>query len=423
MGAVIDNAYVESTRQTVRERMIGQIYLVLAVSELDEAGRLIMPMSNKLPIPQLVLPDSGLYAFVGNNGSDTIEWRSPSLANRHIPKPFALKVGEKHWEELTMADGESYYLLGFGFQRTLNSGTYPYNFYLLTELAPINTQITRYRQHLWGGLLGALILLLITQVLVLRWGLKPLRDVGLELSAIEKGESNHINAVYPREIKKLTDNINNLLTQERARQTSYRNALANLSHSLKTPLAVLLCGLEQPETLPETVEEQSMRMMRIVDRQLQRAGAANDTAIAALVSAFSVADRVIASLSKVYKLKNLGVANRIDRDLYIRCNEADFIEILGNLLDNAFKWSNSQIEIQGYRNGQYVTIKLSDDGPGISNTLVDGILQRGGRADESIPGHGIGLSVVGEIVNVYQGKLAIEQSELGGACVIVEFYD
>jgi two-component system, OmpR family, sensor histidine kinase PhoQ len=422
MGIVIDNAFTESTRLAMRERMLGQIYQLLTASDLDNDGQLIMPLPTNLPYPQLALPDSGLYAFVAMNGSDQLLWRSPSLHKRKVPKPFDLKVGEKQWSELRMEDGNNYYLLGFGFQRTFKTGIYSYNFYLMTELMPLYKQISLYRHRLWGGLASALVLLLATQILVLRWGLKPLRNVSQELTAIESGESKQINGHYPREIRVLTDKINNLLVQERARQTRYRNALADLSHSLKTPLAVLLGGLDQPETLTETVQEQSLRMMLIVERQLQRAGAANDTSSLPQVRLFTVTERVIASLSKVYRSKNVNVSNHIIPDLQCRFNEADLIEIIGNLLDNAFKWCDKKIEIQGYKDGQQLILRVLDDGPGVSSEHTQHILQRGGRVDESTPGYGIGLSVVTEIVEAYEGRLSIEKSPLGGAALVVEFY-
>ena len=421
-GAVLDNAFVESARSSLRERMLGQIYQLLSASAVDEQGQLIMPLPTHLPYPQLALPDSGLYAFVGNNGSDKLLWRSPSLQDRVTPMPFALQVGEKHWADVKMADNKDYYLLGFGFQRALKTGIYSFNFHLMTELAPLQKQVKLFRRQLWGGLVIAAILLLATQIWVLHWGLKPLRKVGIELNAIEAGERNQINDRYPREVKQLTDKINILLIQERARQTRYRNALADLAHSLKTPLAILLGAGDQPEALPDTVHEQSTRMMRIVERQLQRAGAANAAATAPPVAVSLVADRVIASLSKVYRNKNVSISNRIDLDLHIRCDEADLIEILGNLLDNAFKWCRNRIEIQGCKEGHRLTISLHDDGPGISAKCIDHILQRGGRADESTPGHGIGLSVVADIVEAYQGRLYIEASVLGGAAIVMEFW-
>lgn len=402
--------------------MLGQVYQLLSVAELDENGGLVMPLPTELPYPQLALPDSGLYAYVVKSASGEFLWRSQSLGHRPVPKPFPLTVGEKRGVELTMADGNAYYFLGFGFQRTLKTGVYSYNFFLMSEMQPVYDQIVQYRRRLWAGLGGALILLLLTQILVLRWGLKPLRRVSQQLTAIETGESKHIEGVYPREIGILTDKINNLLVQERARQTRYRNALADLSHSLKTPLAVLLGGIDQPESLTETVQEQCHRMMRIVERQLQRAGAANDTSSLPPVRIYPVTERIIASLSKVYRNKQVHAVNNVSADLQLRCDEADLIEIIGNLLDNAFKWCAGRIEIDGRKDGLGLMLTVSDDGPGISPENIQYILQRGGRMDESAPGHGIGLSVVADIVDAYQGRLSVEQSAWGGAAIVVVFH-
>lgn len=421
-GAVLDSAFAASARSSLRERLLGQMYQLLTASDVGDAGRLIMPLPTHLPYPQLALPNSGLYALVGRNGADEPLWRSPSLINLHPPLPVALQIGEKRWQDLHLEDGNDYLLLGLGFQRTVKTGVYAFNFYLMTELAPLHQAIQSYRQRLWGGLAGAAVVLLATQLWVLRWGLSPLRRVGQELCAIEAGERSQIDGHYPGEIEQLTGHINALLAQERNRQTRYRNALADLAHSLKTPLAVLLGATDQPETLADTVHEQSTRMMRIVERQLQRAGTASASATAPPVSIAGTAERLIAPLSKVYRDKNVAITNRIDAELYFRCDEADLIEIIGNLLDNAFKWCNSRIELRGVKNGRHLVISLHDDGPGISADHIDHILQRGGRADESIPGHGIGLSVVADIVEAYQGRLSIAPSFLGGAAVTIEFW-
>ncbi|MDD5276452.1 MAG: ATP-binding protein [Methylovulum sp.] len=420
-GAVLDNAFVESARSSLRERMLGQIYQLLTVSVIEETGQLIMPLPTHLPYSQLALPDSGLYAFIGNNSTDNLLWRSPSLNNQQPPQPPALQVGEKHWADVRMKDGKAYYLLGFGFQRTVKTGVYPFNFYLLAELAPLHKEVRLYRSRLWAGLAGVALLLLATQTWVLYWGLNPLRKVGLELRAIEAEERNQINGRYPREVKQLTDNINILLAQERARQTRYRNALADLAHSLKTPLAVLLGATDQPEALPDTVHEQSTRMMRIVERQLQRAGAASNSAAMPPIGVYQVVERISASLCKVYRHKNVTLSNQIDPSLQFRCDEADLMEILGNLLDNACKWCRSQVEILGFNDGKCLIISVHDDGPGISQEDLAHILQRGGRADESTPGNGLGLSVVADIVESYQGQLIIETNTLGGGVVTIEF--
>lgn len=422
VGAVLDNAFWESARSSLRERMLGQIYQLVTTSEITESGQLLMPLPTHLPEPLLALPDSGLYAFVTANGSGRLLWRSPSLQNQANPMPFPLQVGNKKWVEVAMANGKECYLLGFGFQRTLKTGIYPLNFYLMAELAPLNKQITLYRRWLWGGLASAAMLLLAVQIWLLHWGLSPLRKVGQELSAIESGAESQINGQYPREVSQLTNKVNTLLVQERARQTRYRNALADLAHSLKTPLAVLRSAVDQPDVLANTVEEQSSRMLHIVERQLQRAGAASAAATAAPVNIGVVVDRIMSSLNKVYRNKNVRVANQVDQTLSLRCVETDLMEILGNLLDNAFKWCHNRVEILAWIDAQSLIISINDDGAGINAKHIGHILQRGGRADESTHGHGIGLSVALDIVEAYQGELRIGSSLLGGAAVILEFY-
>jgi len=422
IGTVLDAAFAESARLALRERTLEQTYQLLNASAINASGRLFMPLPINLPDPGLALPNSGQYAFVVGN-DDKLLWRSPSLLERPIPKAFALKVGEKNWQDITLDDGKDYYLFGLGFQRTLKSGVYAFNFYLMTELDPLNKQVEQYRYRLWGGLALAALLLLVTQTWALHWGLKPLRKVSHELNAIETGGQDQIKGRYPKEVKQLSDRINSLLAQERARQTRYRNALADLAHSLKTPLAVLRASIDQPEVLRGAVDEQSTRMMHIVERQLQRAGAAGNAAAAPPLAVKPIVDRLIASLNKVHRHKDIAVANRLDPSLSLRCDEADLIEILGNLLDNAYKWCGSQVAIHSQTAGHKLTLSIHDDGLGISQDHINHILQRGGRMDENTPGHGIGLSVAADIIEAYQGQLTISTSFLGGAAVAVEFPD
>jgi len=421
-AAVLDNAYSEDAKGSLRERMMGLLYQLLAVSQIDGHGQPILPLPTHLPSPLLALPDSGWYAFVSRKGDANLLWRSPSAINTSLPKPFPLQVGQQHWQELQLPDGKAYYLLGFGLQRTVTSGVYPFDFYLLAELAPLQQDIRKFRQRLWGGLAGAAGLLFAVQAWLMRWGLKPLRQVGAELGAIETGTANQITGRYPDEVKSLTDHINSLLAQERARQTRYRNALADLAHSLKTPLAVLLSSTGQEQDLSHTVQEQSTRMLRIVERQLQRAGASGSVAMPPVTIA-AIAERVAASLCKAHRGKNITVSQHIEPGLQLRCDEADLIEMLGNLLDNAFKWGRRAIDIQGQKQGHKIILSIHDDGPGIPPEQIGHILLRGGRADESVPGHGIGLSVVAEITEAYQGRLSIGHSSLGGALVRLEFWE
>ncbi len=420
-GAVLDNAFVASLKLSLRERMLGQIYLLLTVSGVEENGQPNMPLPTYLPEPQLALPDSGLYAYIGINTSNQALWTSPSLHNKPLPPLFSLQPGEQQWRELRLPDGKDYGLLGLGHQKITRKGVHSMNFYLMSELTPLHEQILLYRQRLWGGLGGIGLLLGITQILLLSWALRPFRRVTIELEAIESGSQDSLVRSYPREVHQLTDKINTLLSHERARQARYRNALADLAHSLKTPLAVLRGASDHPDSLSATVEEQSIRMTRIVERQLQRAATSADISTTTAVPVAPLIDRIGSSLCKVYRDKNVIFSNRIDPELRFRGDEADLMEVLGNLLDNAFKWCRNRVIVGAHADAFSLTLSIQDDGPGIHPSDVEKILQRGVRIDESTPGHGIGLAVTADIVEAYQGSIRIESSVLGGASVILEF--
>jgi two-component system, OmpR family, sensor histidine kinase PhoQ len=421
IGNVLDSAFVENGMLALRERLLGQMYHLIDAAVVNETGQIQMPLPSHLPDPKLALPDSGLYAVVSLNQHNVLLWRSPSLAAHNLPALPSLQIGEKRWMHFQLPNHTPGYLLGFGLQRTVKSGVYHFNFYLLTTITPLNQQIAHYRQILWTGLLATAILILVLQACLLRWGLQPLRQVRKELGAIESGEINQIIGAYPREVRQLTDKINTLLKHERQRQSRYRNALADLAHSLKTPLAVLLSADETPENLVGIVQEQGTRMRLIVERQLQRAGAANNLENLPSVAIKPIIERLTASLTKIYRNKPIAVIVNLESSLSLRCNETDVIEIFGNLLDNAFKWGQSKVEINGKKAGQQVVIGIHDNGIGIESDVIDRILQRGIRADETTPGNGIGLSVVSEIVEAYQGELKIGTSVLGGAAITISF--
>jgi two-component system sensor histidine kinase PhoQ len=419
-GAVLESAFNGSARLATRERMLGQLYLLMAAAEVDDEGRLSMPPSADLPDPQFALFGSGLYAFITNKQNNVV-WQSPSFLTLRPPAPLLLRAGERQLREIKLEDGRDYFIYGFGIEWATGSGLEPFTFHVISSLAPLRVEVQLYRQSLWGWLGVMAILLLVTQAVVLRWGLRPLRQVSRELSAIESGEQDHLQSDYPDEIRRLTDNINTLLQQERARQTRYRNALADLAHSLKTPLAVLRGALCKPEVPAATVDEQVTRMGHIVERQLQRAASTGATSASTMIAIRPLAERVLTSLGKVYRDKQVATRNEVDKELRFRGDEADLMEILGNLMDNAFKWCRREVYVEGRREDGRLKLCIHDDGPGLGTHKIGQFPERGSRADETVPGHGIGLAVVMDIVNAYQGQIRFGRSPLlGGAAVTVE---
>jgi two-component system sensor histidine kinase PhoQ len=288
--------------------------------------------------------------------------------------------------------------------------------------------VSSFRRSLWGWLLGAALVLLVVQGVILRWSLDPLRKVAREVQAIESGQQRELSGNYPQELRALTTNLNVLIRNSQVHLERYRNALADLAHSLKTPLAVLRGIVESnlfPPDLRASLWEQMERMNRTVDYQLQRAAVVGRTALKAPVPVESVAGKVMGALAKVYAQRSLQFHRQIDQRLLFYGEEGDLFEILGNLTDNACKWARSQVVIRAFpltasakQTGLF--IEVEDDGPGIPDAQKQMILQRGKRADPNISGHGIGLAMVRDIVEeVYRGTLEIAKGSQGGACIRV----
>ena len=269
---------------------------------------------------------------------------------------------------------------------------------------------------MWTWLGGAGLLLLLSQAALLQWGLSPLRRVAGEIRRIEQGEQAEVQQHYPSEIAALTDNLNILIRQERVRQTRFKEALSYLAHSLKTPLAVLRGAVDSPDTLRATVAEQVRRMDDIVQHQLGRAGASGTARFSPFLRLAPIVERVRDALAKVHAGKGLAIALDCPDDLEWRIDEGDAFEMLGNLMDNACKWAERRVAVHIARDVQGLTIRVDDDGPGFPIDTA-AVLLLHGRADEQVPGHGVGLAVVNDLVISHQGTLALTRSPWGGARV------
>ncbi|OQK16307.1 hypothetical protein AU255_14555 [Methyloprofundus sedimenti] len=414
----LERAFFESTESALRDTMSSQLFALMAAAEVENQH--VMMPSNELDA-LLGLPASGIYATISNSAGKIL-WQSSSSLGITLPKPPLLKQGEKTFNK-SYVDDNGFYLTAYTVLWTTRAGSVELTFSVITDLRSFDRQINRYRTTLWGWLIAMAALLLCSQAIILRWGLAPLRKVGIELNRIETGKQQQIEAQYPQEIERLTDNINLLLEQERQQKIRYRDAMGNLAHSLKTPLAVLQVSLQTDDQQQDklSMQEQLNRMDAIVKYQLQWAVTAGDTILGASVNLLSTINRLLNSLQKVYAGKAIAVQVNVDSRLNFRGDEGDLMEVLGNLLENAFKWSNQHIVIKAEQTTHHLLISIDDDGVGINPEKVEALLQRGVRADQATAGHGIGLSIVKNIVQAYGGQLTLSKSHLGGVRVCISF--
>ncbi len=417
-GLILDQAFRGSLERAQEDRLQGYLYTLLTAADLRD-DRLAVP--GELPEAGFHTVGSGLYArILDRRGS--VSWQSDSLTGVRFDTGEHLEPGERRFRTVDTGE-EELYLLTYGlFWEEPDAGSGEFTLYVAETTEPRMHQLAAYRTSLWGWLAAAAVALLVTQALVLRWGLKPLRRVATDLGAMENGQKSALDGHYPREIRGLTESLNQLIRSERERTTRYRNSLADLAHSLKTPLAVLRSTLEADSgrRIPPEAMEQIERIHATVNYQLGRAAAAGGGGrFGESISVRPVAERILNSVPRTRHAGPPEIRLDCGSDLRFPGPEGDLMEILGNLVDNACKWCDTRVELAarviGKESHRLLELTVDDDGPGVPETQRERILKRGGRADESRPGHGIGLAIVRELVESYHGEVHVETSAFGGA--------
>lgn len=423
--AVLDRAFTEAGEQARHDVLDGQLVGLLAAAEPDDAGRLVMP--DRLREPRLERIGSGLYAEMrGIDG--TVLWRSRSGLGLEVPQGVDLELGEHLFAHESLADGTPLLTLSLAVDWELDDGASQiYIFKVAESLDGFNAQVAGFRQQLFGWFAAVAITMLLAFSMLLRGLLKPLRLIETEITEIEEGDRASLSGEFPTELQGVARNLNLLIHSERDRSDRYRYTLDNLAHSLKTPLAAMRALLtdRQGGNFAQRYNEQIDRMDEIVRYQLRKPAASADKAVLAPVPVETEIRRLIDGLGKVYRDKRPEFDVHIETGMQFRGDTGDFLELAGNLLDNACKWCESKVRIavvpstgaSAVASGMVLTV--ADDGPGIPRDAAAALLQRGMRLDESTPGHGIGLAVVKDIARSYGGQLAIGVSELGGAEITV----
>jgi len=260
----------------------------------------------------------------------------------------------------------------------------------------------------------------IAGLLLVAGGLRRLDGVRTRVSAIRAGEEHRLDASGLTEIEPLVGEMNDLLEH---RETLVRRALAtagDLAHGLKTPLAIIAQEVDRLEAVGQhdsaaTIAEQVERMRRQLGFHLARARASGaGSTYGRRTEVGAATNRLVNTIHRLYASRSLAFEILVAESFVVRCEPEDFEEMLGNLLDNACKWAASAVIVTATRSGDDVTLVVDDDGPGIEPSMIDRVVQRGARADEDAPGHGLGLAIVNEVARLYRGSLALERGDRGG---------
>ncbi|MEN5302772.1 sensor histidine kinase [Pseudomonas sp. TWI628] len=359
-------------------------------------------------------PFSGYYFRID---FDQGTWRSRSLWDLDMPKPAAPGLSDSH--ELG-PEGQQLLALRADYRRLGQD----ISISVAQDYSPVRDGFRRLQQIGLGMGLVALLVVLVLQRITVTRSLRPLERARQQIAQLQQGQRSQLDAEVPSELAPLVDQINHLLSHTEDSLRRSRNALGNLGHALKTPLAVLLslASSERLQGLPEVqaqLREQLEQIQQRLARELNRARLAGDALPGAQFDCDAELPGLLATLGMIHG-DSLLLEHDVPPGLLLPWDREDVLELLGNLLDNACKWADSEVRLgiaptaEGYR------LWVDDDGPGIPENRRLQVLERGSRLDEQVDGHGLGLGIVRDIVEAWGGRLALLESTLGGLRVSIE---
>ena len=362
-------------------------------------------------------PYSGHYFRID---FDAGHWRSRSLWDLELPQPdqdglYANLKLEKSDQSLLLLH-KAY--RKFGQQISIT---------VAQDYSPVKASFQRVQQIGLGLGLAALILILVLQRVTVRRALRPLDKARAQILQLQQGQRSQLDDKVPLELEPLVAQINHLLAHTEDSLKRSRNALGNLGHALKTPLAVLISIAEGkrydvPAPVRQTLREQLQQIQHRLERELNRARLSGD----ALPGSHFDCDAELPGLFSTLRMihgEHLDLINQVSPGLTLPWDREDVLELLGNLLDNACKWADSTVSLDIRHQDQSYLLLIDDDGPGIPEVRRDEVLGRGNRLDEQVDGHGLGLGIVKDIVESWGGALRLLESPSGGLQIRIQLPD
>lgn len=419
----LDALFRDLAQRSLRELLDAQLVALIAAAETAADGR--VAGASTAADSRLQTPGSGLYAEIREQGGTTL-WRSPSVAGTFLEFDSPSDAASVAPRVQRLADGSSVAIAERVIRWEFAAGRAPQQlvFAVAGSTRSYEEQLALYRTRLFGGLVVAGLLVLATVALLLRWLTSPMRRLQQEIEAVEAGQLATLGTGYPLELAGVAAGLNTLLQGERRRIQRYRDTLGNLAHSLKTPLAVIrnaMGGVADAASVRTQVGAEVERMQGIIEHQLRRAATSGRVIGQQPVDIAPIVQQLRAAMLKVHARKDFVIELAVPRELQFIGDAADLTEALGNVIDNACKWCQARVRVAAeLATDRLLRIIVDDDGPGMPDELLESGPLRGRRADESTPGHGIGLAMVVDTAELYGGQLRLDRSPLGGARVVIE---
>ena len=419
-GYVLSDAFVSAVRDNFDTALQVDLDGMIAAAEPDPDGA--VSLQEHFLNRRFARIYSGLYWQIVPEARGGAVQISHSLFDKTIKIENQVQNHGQTWGTAAGPDNQRLRILArrvsFPVSATADPGdARAYLFIVAGNLAAVDAEIADFNSTLIRSFVVLLLGLVLAVFIQVRVGLQPLRRIGEALARIRSGAARRLEGRFPAEIAPLACELNSLIDHSAEVVGRARTHVSNLAHYLKTPLSVLTSEAEaNPSAFAETVMRQVSVMRRQVDHYLARARAAG--AVDVLGNRTPVApvlEDLARVLDRIHAARGVEIVVECPPSLAFRGERQDLEEMAGNLMDNACKWAKTRVAVRTAAAGQgRFVVAVEDDGPGLAVEDRSRVMQRGERLDESVPGSGLGLSIVRDIAKLYGGSLKLEESALGG---------
>ncbi|CAN1565698.1 BaeS Signal transduction histidine kinase [Sphingomonadaceae bacterium] len=414
-GIALDRVLTNAVSDNFDDQMEYVLTAMIASSEIGPDGeiRLNRPLGDQ----RFLEPNSGLYYQISGQGKEP--WPSRSLWDRTLKVDYSHDDTEPHFRNSDEFQGEPLRIL----ERVIvlpDSDT-RWIFMVAASRESLDAQITELRTVLATAFAVLAFGLIILAALQTFYGLWPLRDVRREIAAMRSGRQHRLHDALPDEVMPMVNELNALLDHNERQAEEARRHAGNLAHALKTPLTVIMnSATAQAPDLAETVIREATTMRRQVDHHLARARAVGRRGHShSRAEVWQSLESVERAVGRLYRHVRLDMAG--SKDLAVRVERQDLDEMLGNLVENAAKYGGGSVFVTVEDAGDMARILIEDDGRGIPEVERARIFDRGVRLDTSKPGTGLGMAIVRDVAEIYNGSIELDESEdMGGLLVRLE---
>ncbi len=410
-GYLLSLTFKETIEGNFDERLNGLLENLIGISSSNSEGQ--VSFYRAMADSRFEQPYSGWYWQV--SAQDKEPFRSRSLWDQSLEPEYGHSATQTRFAMITGPEDQKLRLVERDV--AIPGDDTIFRFSVAVDRSEIDAQLDHFDNILIYSLSALGLSLIAASFLQIYLGLKPLRNIRLSLLRIRTGETAHLPEDFPTEIQPLADEMNALLDHNNQIIERSRTQVGNLAHALKTPLAVLLNESELHKGgLSDLVGKQSEMMRRQVDHYLRRARVVASTkVITSRTDIIPVLKDICRIMARIYKDKKFSFLSGDDPScLQFRGERQDLEEMVGNLIENAAKWSDSRVEISCLREGDQIVIRVTDDGPGIDKQVRSSVFMRGERLDENTPGTGLGLSIVKDLSGLYGGSITLSDNEPHG---------